>query len=141
MKKEKMLKKMIKVKFEYCLEIPDFKIMNDLVNWCDVYTRNRILTFHFMKHTTNYLVKLERDKDFPERIKSLFIFVRYINTHKDNSEKNINEFLDFIKNKFKKARPTIFLIQGLSKAIIKKYGSFENAVSKLSETGKIYKNE
>ena len=115
-----MLEKEIRVKFEFCLETPDFKVINDLINWCDTYTRNRILVFHFMKNATTYLVQLERDMDFEDRIKSLFIFVRYFNTHKGSAEKNIEEFLTFIKKKFKKAKPIINssnIIKGLKEDI------------------------
>lgn len=107
MGKLELIDEKFEIEFEWSYEVPDFKLISTLVRWCDSYTRNGILVFHFLKDCTCYAVYLTRDKQLPEYIKSMFIYIRKPKHRLDWEDKKIKEFKEFILTKFKKANPKI----------------------------------
>lgn len=107
MKDFELIDEKFEIEFEWSYEVPDFKIISSFVRWCDSYTRKNILTFHFLKDCTNYLVLLKRDERMPQYIKSVFIYIRKPSHRLDWENKKIKEFKDWICKKFRKANPKI----------------------------------
>jgi len=107
MEKLELIDEKFEIEFEWSYEVPDFKLIATLVRWCDSYIRNNILTFNFLKDCTNYLVLLTRDKEMPQYIKSVFVYIRKPKHRLDWEDKKIKEFKEFILTKFKKANPKI----------------------------------
>jgi hypothetical protein len=95
------------IEFNNFTEIADFKLMSELVKWCDTYTRSGILYFNFLKDFTNFAIFMERDKQLTEYIKVIRIYVRKPSHRLEWENKKIQEFKDFILSKFKKARPEV----------------------------------
>ena len=83
--------------------IEDFKIMYELVRWCDSYTRiGSPLNFHFVKDFVGYSCYFERYKDLPQYIRKMIVYIRKPKHRLDYEDKKIQEFKDFLIKKYQK---------------------------------------
>lgn len=100
----KLIDELFEIKFEGLID--DFKVMSDLVQWSDSWSRiGGVLHFHFLKDFVGYSCYLQRNKDLPQYIKGIIVYVRKPDHRLDYEDKKIQEFKDFISKRFKKYAP------------------------------------
>ena len=101
-----LIEEKFEIEFGFASAVADFKLMSEIVKWCDSYVRNSILIFEMLRNFTDFHLFLERDKELPEYIRRIKVYIRKVKDRKMDDD-NIAVFKDFILTKFKKAKPII----------------------------------
>lgn len=133
MKDFELIDERFEIEFEWSYKVDDFKIINQLVNWCDSYTRDGILIFHFLKDCTNYLVYFERDETLRGNIKKMGVYVRKPSHRLEWEDRKIKEFQDWICKKWKSANPKITPIKSEEQLSVKSVTQTSNEVCPLGD--------
>ena len=102
-----LIDEILEVKFKK-FEINDFKLMYELVKWCNSYTRDSRFVFHLLKGFLSFTVYIEMDEEINYYVKKFTCYFRKPKHRLEMENEAIQEFEDFILKRFKRSNPRFF---------------------------------